>query len=92
MLGRVGVTCYFRHLQGIFKRAGIKVSDANKREIDKVIHDIVGVKYKDCSATWRELKKRIAEDEDSFVLELREKWGASTKYWIFSDKYLRFVG
>ncbi|HVP16183.1 MAG TPA: hypothetical protein VMT42_02325 [candidate division Zixibacteria bacterium] len=68
------MTCYFRHLQGIFERVGIEVSDANKREIDKVIHDIVGVKYKNCPATWKELKKRIAEDEGSFVLELKEKW------------------
>ena len=68
------MTCYFRHLQGIFERAGIEVSDTNKREVDKLIHDIVGIKYKDCPATWKELKNRIAEDEDSLVLELREKW------------------
>jgi len=68
------VTCYFRHLQGIFEKAGIEVTDANKREIDRVIHEIVGVKYKDCPSTWKELKKRLAQDEESFVLELREKW------------------
>jgi hypothetical protein len=39
-----------------------------------VIHDIVGVKYKNCPATWKELKKRIAKDEDSLVLELRKEW------------------
>ena len=70
----VGVTCYFRHLEGIFERAGIEVTEANKREIDRVIHEIVGVKYKDCPSTWKELKKRLAQDEESFVLELREKW------------------
>ena len=68
------MTCYFRHLQGIFEKAGIEVTDANKREIDRVIHEIVGVKYKDCPSTWKELKKRLAQDEESFVLELREKW------------------
>jgi hypothetical protein len=68
------VTCYFRHIQGILEKAGIRVSSANKREIDKVIHDIVGVKYKNCPATWKELKKRIAKDEDSLVLELRKEW------------------
>jgi len=68
------VTCYFRHLQGIFEKAGIEVTEANKREIDRVIHEIVGVKYKDCPSTWKELKKRVAQDEESFVLELREKW------------------
>jgi hypothetical protein len=67
------LTCYFRHLQGIFEKAGIEVSEANKREIDRVIHEIVGVKYKDCPSTWKELKKRVAQDEESFVLELRER-------------------
>jgi hypothetical protein len=70
----VGVTCYFRHLQGIFEKAGIEVTEANKREIDRVIHEIVGVKNKDCPATWKELKKRVAQDEESFVSELRERW------------------
>jgi hypothetical protein len=68
-----GVTCYFRHLHGIFERAGIKVTEANKREIDRVIHEIVGVRYEDCPSTWKELKKRVAQDEESFVLQLREK-------------------
>jgi hypothetical protein len=68
------VTCYFRHLQGIFEKAGIEITDANKPEIDKVIHEIVGVKYKDCPGAWTEVKKRIAENEESFIFELKEKW------------------
>jgi ribosomal protein L23 len=46
----------------------------NKREIDEAIREIVGVKYKDCSVTWKEVTKRIAENEGSFVSELKEKW------------------
>jgi hypothetical protein len=68
------VTCYFRHLQGIFEKAGIEVTEANKREVDKVIHTIVGVKYKDCPAVWKEVKKRIAEDKESFISEMKQKW------------------
>jgi len=69
------VTCYFRHMQNIFGRAGITVTDGNKRELDRVIHRIVGVGYKNCSAAWREVKRRIAEDEDGFVSELKKAWG-----------------
>jgi len=65
------VTCYFRHIQQIFEKAGIEVTSENKREIDKVIHSIVGVEYKNCPATWRKVKKRI-EDEEGFVSKLRE--------------------
>jgi hypothetical protein len=68
------MTCYFRHIQDIFNKAGIIVTSENKREIDRVIHGIVGVEYKDCSAAWKEVKKRIAEDEEGFVSELREAW------------------
>ena len=66
------MTCYFRHIQHVFKKVGIEVSTENKREIDRVIHGIAGVEYKNCPATWREVKKRIAEDEESFVSELKE--------------------
>jgi hypothetical protein len=45
------VTCYFRYLQEIFRRAGIEVTNLNKREIDEAIREILGVKYKDCSVT-----------------------------------------
>jgi predicted Fe-Mo cluster-binding NifX family protein len=68
------MTCYFRHLQGIFEEAGIEVTEANKREVDKVIHEILGVKYKNCPAAWKEVKKRIAEDKESFIFELEQKW------------------
>jgi len=68
------VTCYFRHLQQVFEKAGIKVTRENKREIDRLIHSIVGVEYKNCPAAWREVKKRIAEDEEAFVSKLKETW------------------
>jgi ATP-dependent Zn protease len=51
------MTCYFRHLQQVFMKAGIELTTENKRDIDRVIHKIVGVEYKNCSATWREVKK-----------------------------------
>jgi hypothetical protein len=66
------MTCYFRHLQDVFKKAGIDVTSENKREIDRVIHGIAGVEYKNCPAAWREVKKRIAENEESFVSKLKE--------------------
>jgi len=68
------LTCYFRYMKDVFRRAGIEVTKGNKREIDRVIHGIVGVEYKNCPATWREVKKRIADDPEAFISELREKW------------------
>lgn len=68
------MTCYFRHLQQVFKKAGIKVTSENKREIDKVIHGIVGLNYKNCPAAWKEVKKRIMGDEEGFISRLKEAW------------------
>ena len=68
------MTCYFRHLQAAFKKAGIEVTKENKKEIDIVIHGLVRKRYKNCPATWREVKKRIAQDEDGFALALKKAW------------------
>lgn len=61
------MTCYFRHLKPIFEKAGISITSENKKDIDKKIHQIVGIEYKNCSATWKEVKKRITENEENFV-------------------------
>jgi len=66
------MTCYFRHLNEVFRKAGIEVTSQNKREIDKAIHNIVGVEYKDCPAAWKEVKKRLAENEETFVSDLKK--------------------
>jgi ATP-dependent Zn protease len=67
------MTCYFRHLNDVFDKAGVTVTKENKHDIDRVIHSIVGVEYKNCPATWKEVKKRIAEDEESFVNMLKRE-------------------
>ena len=68
------MTCYFRHLVNVFKKAQIQVTLQNKTELDEIIHRIVGVKYKDCPATRKQVKKRLAEDEDGFVAGLKNGW------------------
>ncbi len=65
------MTCYFRHLNEIFEQAGITVTKENKKDIDRAIHKIVGTDYKNCPATWKEVKQRLAEDAESFVSTLR---------------------
>ncbi|MBA7490323.1 hypothetical protein ES702_00860 [subsurface metagenome] len=66
------MTCYFMHLQRLFQKAGIEVTSDNKQEIDRIIHGLVGVEYTNCPAAWREVKKRIVEDEERFVSGLRK--------------------
>ena len=67
------MTCYFRHLNEIFEKAGVKVTKENKKDVDRAIHSIVGTSYKNCPATWKEVKKRIAEDKENFVNTLKSE-------------------
>ncbi len=67
------MTCYLRHLEQIFKRAGIEVTGENRREIDKAIHNVARVRYADCPVAWREGKKRIAQDENGFAAEVKKE-------------------
>ena len=57
------MSCYLRHLKDIMDEAGIEVTPGNKRQIDKTIHEIAGVDYKDCPATRRKLKQELLADE-----------------------------
>ena len=67
------MTCYFRHLKPIFEKANLIITKENKKDVDKVIHSIVGIDYKNCSATWKEVKKLIIEDEAKFVKILKNR-------------------
>jgi hypothetical protein len=57
------VSCYLRHIRGILSEAGVEVTPSNKKEIDRAIHQIVHVDYKDCLQTWVRLKRQIIGDE-----------------------------
>ena len=67
------MSCYFKHFQEIFKESGIEVTTANKKVIDLAIHRIVNVSYKNCPATWKEIKLGIADPQKSeeFIKKLR---------------------
>jgi len=67
------MTCYFRYLKTIFEKTGITITKGNKQDIDRVIHSIVGVEYKNCPETWKEVKKRMTEDEEGFVNTLKRE-------------------
>ena len=59
-------------MKNIFEEIGIEVSADNKRNMDKQIHTLLAIEYKDCSSTWKEIKKRLADDRPSFVSALEK--------------------
>jgi len=55
------MSCYFRHLKGIFKEAGIEINQENKKQIDAKIHQLLGVTYQHCPDTWKKVKVWLAD-------------------------------
>lgn len=68
------MSCYFRHLDDLFREAGIEATKENKKEIDVAIHRIVGAGYKDCPKTWQKVKEWLADKKlhQKLVKELKE--------------------
>jgi len=69
------MSCYFRHIKDILAKAGIEVTPGNKKQIDRAIHQVVGVDYKDCPATWKRLKQEIMTNEqkrEDFIKKLED--------------------
>ena len=58
-------------MKHVFESAGVIISKENRKELDKIIHNIVGVEYKNCSETWRKVKVRLADDEELFIDQLK---------------------
>ena len=57
------MSCYFRHIRDIFEEAGLEITPDNKKDVDRAIHKMVGVDYKDCPATWKRLKAEFLTDD-----------------------------
>lgn len=73
------MTCYFRNLDHAFRRAGLQIDSDNRKRVDMIIHEMVGVEYKDCTRTWAAVKE-LLKDEDAFVERLRSECQARNIY------------
>ena len=58
-------------MKDVFEKAGVVITKENRKDVDRVIHSIVGVEYKSCPDAWRAVKAKLAEDEEAFIQELR---------------------
>ncbi len=70
------MTCYFRHMGEIFSKIGVEVTKENKKEIDRKIHEYLGVEYKNCSETWKLIKEHRAADPEAFIDGLKSALSA----------------
>ncbi|MDZ7393044.1 MAG: hypothetical protein ONB25_09150 [candidate division KSB1 bacterium] len=75
------MSCYLRHLSNELAEAGIKVDAANKRQVDQLLHKLVGVPYKSCPSAWKKLKEELRGSTDRravFLARLRQAWQEET--------------
>ncbi|HOE52559.1 MAG TPA: hypothetical protein PKO24_02870 [Methanomassiliicoccales archaeon] len=73
------MTCYFRHLEHVFERAGLQIDIDNRKRVDMIIHEMAGVDYKDCTKTWKAVQE-LLRDEDAFIERLRTECQARNIY------------
>ncbi|MDP2730056.1 MAG: hypothetical protein Q8O55_06215 [Dehalococcoidales bacterium] len=69
------MSCYLRHLDDILDQAGIAITSTNRNQIDRAIHQIAGIAYKNCPATWKKIKEDIKGDDDKrqiFIEQLQK--------------------
>ena len=54
------MSCYLRHIRDVLDEAGVRITPANRKQIDQAI----GVAYKSCPAAWKKIKEDIKNDEE----------------------------
>jgi hypothetical protein len=65
-------------MKDVFAEIGVEITRENKKDIDRAIHEIAGIEYKDCPTTWRMLKAEFLGDEKkrtAFVRKLKKAVG-----------------
>lgn len=70
------MSCYFRHMKDVLDEAGIEITKENKKDVDRIIHGLVDVEYKNCSPTWKGVKEHIKGDEKAkkqFIKKLKQE-------------------
>ena len=70
------MSCYFRHMKDVIEEAGIEITKENKKDVDRIIHGLVDIEYKNCSPTWKGVKEHIKGDDKTrkqFIKTLKQK-------------------
>lgn len=70
------MSCYFRHMKDVLDEAGIEITKENKKDVDRIIHGLVDVGYKNCPPTWKGVKEHIKGDDKArkqFIRKLKQE-------------------
>ena len=65
-------------MKDVLDEVGVEITPANKKEIDEILHGIVGVDYKNCSSAWKKIKEMVKgdpADRELFIEKLKAAVG-----------------
>jgi hypothetical protein len=57
----------------IFNQIGVEPTKDTKKDLDRKIHSLLDVEYKNCSSTWKLVKSRLDEDREGFIEKLKNE-------------------
>jgi hypothetical protein len=63
-------------MKDVLTEAGIEVTSENKKKVDRIIHELVEVDYKNCSPTWKGVKEHIKHNDkarNQFIARLKSR-------------------
>lgn len=60
-------------MKDIFSEIGIEPTKENKKDIDRKVHELLDIEYKNCSSTWRKVKETLSEDRVGFIQNLQSE-------------------
>ena len=60
-------------MKAIFNEIGVEPTKENKKDIDRKIHSILDVEYKNCSSTWKLVKSSLLENREGFIQQLKNE-------------------
>jgi len=79
----IKMSCYLRHMEDIFRDAGIEITKENRKDIDEAIHKIVDIDYKNCPEAWKKIKDITKGDDENkkveFIRRIKEEAEALIK-------------
>jgi hypothetical protein len=61
-------------MKDVLDEVGVEITPENKKEIDRILHGIAGVEYKNCSPAWKKIKEMVKgdpADRERFIKELK---------------------
>jgi hypothetical protein len=63
-------------MKDVLDEAGIEITKENKKDVDRIIHGLVDVEYKNCSSAWKGVKEHIKGDDKAkkqFIEKLKQE-------------------